>query len=56
MTTTRQVKSVKRREFVKGALFAALLAAGAAFGSAEETTPVPRHSEDTWGWWTMKAM
>ena len=32
-------------------LAAALLAAGAAFGSAEETTPVPRQSEDTWGWW-----
>ena len=38
------------------ARLAALMVAGAAFGSAEETTPVPRQSEDTWGWWTMKAM
>ena len=47
----RQMKVAKRRKSANGALFAALLAAGAAFGSAEETTPVPRQSEDALGRW-----
>lgn len=29
----------------------ALVLAGTAFASTAETTPVPRQSKDTWGWW-----
>ena len=34
-----------------GTILAAVLVAGTAFSAAVETTPVPRQSEDTWGWW-----
>ena len=34
-----------------GTILAAVLVAGTAFSAAVETTPVPRQSVDTWGWW-----